>query len=118
MKIKEITSDELKNKMDRGESFILLDLLGEKSYQSLHLPQAIWLATEDDDEFIKQVKELADNDLNRTIIVYGANFKDERSTIKTAELLEAGFSDVFDFKGGLKDWAAELYPLEGLRAPK
>ncbi|MBU0625305.1 rhodanese-like domain-containing protein [Patescibacteria group bacterium] len=118
MSIKEITSDELKNKMDRGEPFILLDLLGEKSYQSLHLPQAIWLSTEDYDEFIKQVKELAGDDLEQTIIVYGASFKDERSTIKTAELLEAGFNNVLDFKGGLKDWAAELYPLEGLRAPK
>jgi rhodanese-related sulfurtransferase len=116
MNFKEISSEQLKEKMDRGEPLLLIDLLGEKSYQSLHLPQAIWVDISEN--FVEQVKTLAGEDLQRQIVVYGANFKDERSTIKAAELLAAGFSSVWDFKGGLKDWAAELFPLEGLRAPK
>ena len=34
------------------------------------------------------------------------------------ELMQAGYTDVLDFRGGLKDWAAELFPFEGQRAPK
>jgi len=115
MNIKEIESDALKAKMDSGEDFLLIDLLGEKSYESLHVPQAV--SVDPSDGFADKVKELTEGDMDKLVIVYGANFKDELSTRKTAELLEAGFTNVLDFKGGLKDWAAELHPLEGNRAP-
>ncbi len=115
MNIKEIESNDLKAKMDAGEEFLLIDLLGEKSYESLHVPQAV--SVDPSDGFIDRVKELTGGDMDKLIIVYGANFRDELSTRKTAELFEAGFSNVLDFKGGLKDWAAELLPLEGSRAP-
>jgi rhodanese-related sulfurtransferase len=116
MGVIEITSDELKAKMDNGEQFLLIDLLGEKSHESLHVPQAV--AVDPSEGFVDRVLELADGDTEATVIVYGANFADQLSTRKTEELMSAGFSNALDFKGGLKDWAAELYPLEGLRAPK
>jgi rhodanese-related sulfurtransferase len=115
MQIKEIESDSLKSKIDSGESILLIDLLGEKSFESLHLPGAV--AVDPSDGFVDRVRELSGNDLKKVIVVYGASFKDELSTRKAEELLHAGFTSVYDFKGGLKDWAAELYPLEGMRAP-
>ena len=39
--IKTITREELKGKMDVGEDFVLLEALGEDSYQRAHLPGAI-----------------------------------------------------------------------------
>jgi rhodanese-related sulfurtransferase len=39
--IKTITREELKEKMDRGEDFVLIEALGEDSYQRAHLPGAI-----------------------------------------------------------------------------
>lgn len=116
MDIKEITSDELKGLMDSGADFLLVDILGEKSYESLHLPGAVY--ADPGEGFVERVDELVSGDKEKKVIVYGANFKDELSTAKAWDLVGAGFSDVIDFKGGLKDWAAELYPLEGLRAPK
>ena len=38
---KTITREELKEKMDRGDVFVLLEALGETSYQQAHLPGAI-----------------------------------------------------------------------------
>jgi len=116
MAIIEITSDDLKVKMDKGERFLLIDLLGEKSFESLHVPQAV--PVDPGPGFADKVIEIAENDMEMLVIVYGAAFKSELSTRKTQELQEAGFSNVLDFRGGLKDWAAELYPLEGARAPK
>lgn len=116
MSINEIESDDLKAKMDAGKQFLLIDLLGEKSFESLHVPQAV--SVNPSEGFVDKVVELTKGDYSMWIIVYGASFKDELSTRKTAELQEAGFTNVRDFKGGLKDWAAELYPLEGARAPK
>jgi len=38
-----ITREELKAKMDRGDEFVLLEILGESAYQRAHLPGAIRL---------------------------------------------------------------------------
>ena len=39
--IKTITRQELREKLDRGEDLVLLEALGEASYQRAHLPGAI-----------------------------------------------------------------------------
>ncbi len=39
--LKTITREELREKLDRGEDFVLLEALGEASYQRAHLPGAI-----------------------------------------------------------------------------
>ncbi len=116
MEMKEITSDELKSLMDQGADFLLVDLLGEKSYESLHVPGAV--GVDPGEGFTERIDELTGGDKSKKVIVYGANFKDELSTAKAWDLIGSGYEDVLDFKGGLKDWAAELYPLEGARAPK
>ena len=36
-----ITREELRAKMDRGDDFVLLEVLGEASYRRAHLPGAI-----------------------------------------------------------------------------
>ena len=39
--MKTITREELKAKMDGGDDFVLLEVLGETSYRKAHLPGAI-----------------------------------------------------------------------------
>jgi hypothetical protein len=39
--LKTITREELKAKMDHGDDFVLLEVLGEASYRRGHLPGAI-----------------------------------------------------------------------------
>ena len=39
--LKTITREELKAKMDRGDDFVLLEVLGEASYRRAHLPGAM-----------------------------------------------------------------------------
>lgn len=36
-----ITREELKEKMDRGDDFVLLETMGEGAYRQMHLPGAI-----------------------------------------------------------------------------
>lgn len=36
-----VTREELKAKMDRGDEFVLLEVLGEAAYRRAHLPGAI-----------------------------------------------------------------------------
>jgi rhodanese-related sulfurtransferase len=39
--VKTITREELKARMDRGDDFVLLEVLSEQSYRRAHLPGAI-----------------------------------------------------------------------------
>lgn len=43
--MKTITREELKEKMDRGDDFVLLEALGEASYRRAHLPGAVRFQT-------------------------------------------------------------------------
>ena len=61
-----ISRDDLKAKMDRGETFVLVETLAEVAYQHAHLPGAINLPPD-------RVKELAPQllpDRAAEIIVY------------------------------------------------
>lgn len=116
-KPREIESEELKRRMDDAEDVLLIDLLGHKSHESLHIPGSVPIDAKAPDR-IDAIRELAGDDLGKTIVLSGLNFRDPMSTIIAEELMEEGFTDVWDHKGGLKDWSAELLPLEGARAPK
>lgn len=64
-----ITRDELKAKMDRGDDFLLVEVLPTPYYRHTHLPGAVNLPPD-------QVKELAPTllaDKAAEIIVYCAN---------------------------------------------
>ncbi|HET7479779.1 MAG TPA: rhodanese-like domain-containing protein [Rubrobacteraceae bacterium] len=39
--LKTVTKEELKGKIDRGDEFVLLEVLSEESYRRAHLPGAI-----------------------------------------------------------------------------
>jgi rhodanese-related sulfurtransferase len=65
--VKTITREELKAKMDRGDDFVLLEVLREESYQRAHLPGAIrFQATNRAPELLP--------DKSATIVAYCSNF--------------------------------------------
>jgi rhodanese-related sulfurtransferase len=65
--VKTITREELKAKMDRGEEFVLLEVLSEDSYRRAHLPGAIRF------QDVSLAPELLP-DRGKQIIAYCSNF--------------------------------------------
>jgi rhodanese-related sulfurtransferase len=66
--VEDISREELKAKMERGEDFVLLEALPEKSYRRSHLPGAINLPPEQ----TGQAEELVPNK-EAEVIVYCAS---------------------------------------------
>ncbi len=66
--VEDISREELKEKMNRGEDFVLLEALPEKSYRHSHLPGAINLPPGQTD----QAEELIP-DKGAEIVVYCAS---------------------------------------------
>jgi len=65
--MKTITRDELKQKMERGDDSVLLEVLGEASYNREHLPGAVRYEGRD------QVERLAP-DRATEVVAYCSNF--------------------------------------------
>ncbi len=65
--MKTIDREELKAKIDRGDDFLLLEVLGDASYNRGHLPGAVRYEGRD------QVSGLAP-DRNTEIVAYCSNF--------------------------------------------
>ena len=66
--VEDISREELKEKMGRGEDFVLLEVLPEKSYRRSHLPDAINLPPGQTD----QAEELIP-DKETEVVVYCAS---------------------------------------------
>ena len=107
-----ITRDELKEKIDNGEDMVLIDTLGDESYQRAHLPGAVSIDAHGDD-FVERVEEHVGGDTDTKIVVYCASFECQLSPQAAQKLVDADFTNVIDYEGGLKDWAKGGYQFEG-----
>ena len=106
-----ITREDLKKKMDKGEDFVLIDVLGALSYDERHLPGAINIDAHKED-FLEQVK-MQVPDKNKEIVVYCSSFSCQASPAAAGKLGDAGYTHAVDFEGGLADWEDAGYFFEG-----
>lgn len=111
---KTITRDELKQWMDEGKDFVLLDVLADTSYEMKHLPGAVH-ADVNADDFLEKVVELVP-DKSTPVVAYCGSFTCQRSPRAAAKLVETGYMDVYDYEGGLADWLEGGLPTEGAMA--
>ena len=107
----EISRDELRAKMDRGESFVLVDALSPMSFAFSHLPGAlnlppIWV----DEKARRRIP-----DLDAAVVVYCENETCDSSIAVANRLIELGYRNVSHYAGGRRDWADAGLPLEGGR---
>lgn len=105
--MKQITREVLKNMMDTGEDYVLMDARGHQGYDEEHLPGAISIPADHMAEGI-----LRDYAKDRTMVTYCSSFACESSTIAAKKLEKFGYTKVLEFKGGLKDWNDAGYRTE------
>lgn len=106
-----ISREELKQKLDTSDDFVLVEALPEKFWNKGHIPGAIKLPHD-------QIEVLAPQllpDKQRDIVVYCANTACANSEIAARTLADLGYTRVFEYEEGKADWEAAGYPLEGLR---
>jgi rhodanese-related sulfurtransferase len=105
MEMDTISRDELKTKLDRGEDFKLVFVLGDWAYQAKHIPGSINLSNPSESADIL--------DLNDEIVVYCSNDSCVASIAAYKILKQAGYVNVRRYSGGLVDWEDAGYTLEG-----
>lgn len=84
------------------EDFVLINVLPQKAFNESHIRTSVNVPHQRDD-FTEMVETIAGRK-DRKIVVYCASF-DCDASLKAAKKLEAaGFTKVFDYEGGTKDW--------------
>lgn len=106
-----ISTDELKEKLDEGGGFHLIDALSPASFEARHIPGAKNVPNGPDflDQFEKEVGAPKDAE----IIVYCSSASCMASVQAAEALEEAGYSNVVHYKDGLAGWKEAGYEFEG-----
>jgi rhodanese-related sulfurtransferase len=103
--IRTISADEVKDKLDRGEPIRLVNALPRWEFDRAHIP-----GSERFDSLDAALESLIPDD---EIVVYCTDPPCHASQKLYKDLVERGYTGVRRFEGGLVEWAAKGYPLEG-----
>jgi rhodanese-related sulfurtransferase len=102
--------EELRQWRREKKDFLLLNVLDASTFQKGHVPGSR-NAPLGSSDFEQQAERQAGRK-NRPVVVYCASMTCDASTKAARRLEEAGFTDVHDFKGGMKTWQDAGEPLE------
>lgn len=104
-RIKELTIDDVNQKLDRGEKFLLIDVREESEFARDHLPGAIHLGK----GVIERDIEERVPDLAAPLVLYcGGGY---RSALAADNLQKMGYRNVYSMDGGIRGWREKGLPL-------
>ena len=104
-RVKELTVDDVKAMLDRGEKFLLVDVREESEFARDHLPGAIHMGKGVIERDIEQ--RVADTSA-KLVLYCGGGF---RSALAADNLQKMGYSNVISMDGGIRVWREKQYPL-------
>jgi len=103
-----ISVSELKNRLDNGDAFLLLDVRNKEDFngEQHHIHGAKNIPLNELKQYIGDLEDY----LEKTVIII---CRTDRMSAKAAQLLaQHGFADVHVVKQGMTDWNARQYPVE------
>src|ERR1700674_5005351 len=104
-RVNEISLENVKAKLDRGETFLLVDVREESEYAADHLPGAIHLGK----GIIERDIESRVPDQKTQLVLYcGGGF---RSALAADNLQKMGYSNVISMDGGWRGWTESGFPV-------
>jgi len=104
----QISRESLRQKIENGDDFVLIDALAPMSYAMSHLPGAINITPDwVDDRARRRIP-----DLDTEVVVYCASSTCDSSVDVANRLIELGFRNVRHYLEGKRDWAEAGLPLD------
>ncbi len=104
-RVREVSIDDVKARLDRGDKFVLVDVREESEYAKDHLAGAIHLGK----GVIERDIEERVPELNTPVVLYcGGGY---RSALAADNLQKMGYSNVLSMNGGIRGWREKHFPL-------
>lgn len=110
--IEQCSREELAQKIEGEDDFVLVDALAPISYAASHLPGAISIPPGTVDEGV--TKRIPD--LDTEVIVYCTSPTCDASIEVAERMIALGYRNVRHYPGGKQEWTEAGLPLEGGRA--
>ena len=104
-RIREVSIDDVKSRLDQGDKFVLVDVREESEYANDHLPGAIHLGK----GIIERDIEDRVPELDTPVVLYcGGGF---RSALVADNLQKMGYTNVISMDGGWRGWTEAGFPV-------
>jgi rhodanese-related sulfurtransferase len=104
-RVREVSINDVKARLDRGDKFMLVDVREESEYAKDHLPGAIHLGK----GIIERDIEERVPELNAPLVLYcGGGY---RSALAADNLQKMGYTNVLSMDGGIRGWREKGLPL-------
>ena len=104
-RVREVSIDDVKARLDRGDKFVLVDVREESEYAKDHLPGAIHLGK----GVIERDIEERVPELNTPVVLYcGGGY---RSALAADNLQKMGYGNVLSMNGGIRGWREKHFSL-------
>jgi rhodanese-related sulfurtransferase len=104
-RVREVSVDEVKTKLDAGEKFVLVDVREDSEWAKDHLPNAIHLGK----GVIERDIEQRVPDRKTSLVLYcGGGF---RSALSADNLQKMGYTNVLSMDGGVREWREKGLPM-------
>ena len=115
IEIKKLSVDELNNKIQHNPDLVVINILSKQGYEDCHIKHSMNISIEILKEKSKKWKK------DKEIVVY-CDGHDCSTGIDTFNLLQQmGFKNIYSYDGGMEEWHAKDYPVNGpceLKDPK
>jgi rhodanese-related sulfurtransferase len=106
-----ISSEDLKNKINSGDEFILLNVVTPEHHEIEHIPGSKNVCVYEI-AFLAKMKTVT-FDKNKEIIVYGKNSKFNAAKVAFEKLDSAGYKNVSVYEDGIDSWKLNGFDVEG-----
>ena len=107
-----ISRDDLKSLINSGNTPTIVEALPKQHYETEHLPGAINIPH---DVIQLYATQLIPNK-QETVVVYCASAECKNSHIAAETLRQQGYTSVYEYSEGKKDWKEAGLPLENYRS--
>ncbi len=104
-RIRELTVDQVKAKLDRREKFHLVDVREESEWVKDHVAGAIYLSK---GTIERDIEERIPDTKAEIVLYCGGGF---RSALAADNLQKMGYTKVYSMDGGIRGWREKGYPL-------
>lgn len=98
--------DDVKRRLDKGESFTLVDVREESEFAAGHIPGAVHLSK---GVIERDVEKVIPDPAAPVVLYCGGGF---RSALAADNLLKMGYTNVVSMDGGWRGWTGKGYPTE------
>ena len=105
-----ISREELREKLNRGDKFKLVNALGDWAFEAKRIPGSINISNM---QALKKAMHEKMLDPDDEIIIHCSNPLCPASIIGYQILVRNGYKNVRRYPGGIQDWEEAGYPLEG-----